>query len=130
MVRVKVSRITSRSSGTDAGPVRPFPLDGEGVLVCFVALTSSHRHAMVREPEGATLRERVHDAIREGKPLAIEYADRTAFWTTPVTQIDRGADGLPDEVLTRSGSLYRITYLTRIPAEGVPQDLPAALRHR
>lgn len=129
MIRVHVSRIASRSSGTDAGPVRPVPENPEGVLACFVCLMTA-RKAMVRPPAGETLRERVNDAIREGKPLAIEYRDGTAFWTTKITQIDRGADGLPDEVLTRSGSLYRIVYLTQIPPEGTPQRLPAALRTR
>lgn len=111
LIRVRIERRLAGSATVDPRPALQ-RLSPEGELVTFVRLV---RHGeifcLAREPLGRTLEERRDDAIRVHRPLCVRLPTGEHWYTSPVLAIDSDSRGRPDEVLTRSGSLYRIVWL-------------------
>lgn len=121
-MRVRISKIgSSRGSGTDHRPRQiPIPIP-EGELVCYVRwiFKDGRFAAQTRPPEGNSGRARATDAVRAGRPLCVVHDDESCTWTSPATSVEHDSRGLPREVITQSGSIYRVTFLERVTLQGI-----------
>lgn len=115
MLRVVIRKITTLATGSD----RPRAVSDEpisGTLAVFVGRRIDEAgvlRATVADPDAELPREQAAQAVRTGRPLCVRLPGGYVWWSSAIREVEHDTRGLPVEVWTLAGSLYRLEFLDR-----------------
>lgn len=116
MIRVVVRKVMTRATGSD----RPRVLSDEpisGSLVIYLGRRVGEDgvlRAAVADPDAHLPREQAGQCVRTGRPLCVRLPDGYVWWSSTIREVEHDTRGLPFEVWTLAGSLYRLEFPDRI----------------
>lgn len=116
MLRVEVRKVTTRATASDQPKSHAdAPIIGSLAVYVGKHLDETGRlRAVVADPDAELPREQAGQCVRTGKPLCVRLAGGYAWWSSGIREIEHDTRGLPREVWTMSGSLYRLDFPDRI----------------
>ena len=84
-----------------------------GCQVKGVAAPESQVRAAVADPDAHLPREQAGQCVRTGRPLCVRLAGGYVWWSSAIREVEHDTRGLPFEVWTLAGSLYRLEFPDR-----------------
>lgn len=115
MLRVVVRKIATRATGSDK------PRDcADEPISGHLAIFGGRRvgedgvlRAAVADPDAHLPREQAGQCVRTGRPLCVRLAGGYVWWSSAIREVEHDTRGLPFEVWTLAGSLYRLEFPDR-----------------